>query len=129
VGPIVINEVGPTGVDFIEFLNIWTDAVDVSGWTVTDDSPQTAGHTFTFANGTMIQPGAYLTIQNGTGAGNFGFGLGGGGDSVILHDDGNVLIDTFTWATSPSGTWNRCPNGTGPFLDRATTPNAPNNCP
>ena len=119
------NSVG-NGADYIELFNKGTGTVDISGWTVTDNAPTTSGHTYTFATPTMLAAGGYVALHNPA---DFGFGLGDA-DSVILNNNNGVQIDRFDW-TMPNtmGSYSRCPNGTGSFVDRPLTNNGANNCP
>jgi hypothetical protein len=125
----VINEVVPdpeAGTDWIELYNAGDQTADLTGFTMTDDDPT---HVFTFAAGTVVAPGAYLTLdQNATGS--FTFGLGKGGDQVNLYDAQAALVDNATWTTGEADaptSWGRLPNGAGAFQTLATpTKGAPN---
>jgi hypothetical protein len=70
-----------------------------------------------------VQPGAYLTVDTGSGAGQFDFGLGTGGDEVNLYDDAATLVDSTVWVSGDANapnSWGRFPNGTGSFSTRTT---------
>ena len=67
---IVINEVesdAPNkGNDWVEITNIGTEAVDISGWYLTDDKGEerkTEGKTTPLAKGTILEPGAFLVLE------------------------------------------------------------------
>ena len=84
---IVINEVesdAPNkGNDWVEITNISSEAVDISGWYLTDDKGEerkTEGKTTPLAEGTVLEPGAFLVLEETL---SFDFGLGKA-DSVIL---------------------------------------------
>jgi hypothetical protein len=124
---VVINEVTPVMPDYIELFNTTAGDVDISGWTVTDSAPQTAGHTYTFPAATIVPAGGYVALDGEMV--DFDFGLGGG-DSVILNNATGTQIDIYTWTSAPTGGYSRCPNGTGAFTARPLTANGmPNNCP
>lgn len=108
---IVINEVTSQDTDDIEFFNFGDTAVDLSGWTVTDDNLLRTDF-YTFPAGTILAPGAYLVRRNPE---HFAFGLGGA-DQVNLFDDNGDLVDTTGWASGAAVvSWCRIPNGTGSF--------------
>lgn len=97
--------------DDIEFFNFGDTAVDLSGWTVTDDNLLRTDF-YTFPAGTILAPGAYLVRRNPE---HFAFGLGGA-DQVNLFDDNGDLVDTTGWASGAAVvSWCRIPNGTGSF--------------
>jgi hypothetical protein len=121
---VVINEVVPApvdpDVDWIELYNAGNAPADISNWTFTDSDPT---HVFTFPAGTIVPAGAYLTIDTGSGAGQFDFGLGTGGDEVNLYDDTATLVDSTVWVSGDANapnSWGRFPNGTGSFSTRTT---------
>jgi hypothetical protein len=124
---VVINEVAATGApaDWIEIVNRSGAAVDLSGWTVTDDDPE---HVHAFDSGQMLDAGAYLLLLKED-AGGFTFGLGDM-DSVVLYAPDGAAVDTTTWegGQSPDGnTWGRMPNGSGDFMTLETpTPGGAN---
>lgn len=102
---IRINEVessGGTPGDWIEFLNTSEAAVDLSGYVVKDSGEK---NPYAFPAGTVVEPGAYLVIDEVVdGAGDFGYGLGGG-DAVRLFDPAGALVDETTWAAHAAATW------------------------
>ena len=58
--------------DFIELYNRGASAVDISEWSLQYDSPTSTGafrNLHGFPNGTVIQPGKYLLVQEGKGTG------------------------------------------------------------
>ncbi|GMV38572.1 MAG: hypothetical protein AMXMBFR64_02880 [Myxococcales bacterium] len=128
-GAVVINEVAPNpvapGEDWVELFNPGSVAVDISGWTMTDDDPL---HIYEFPAGTVVQPGAYLLLNRGE-IGSFDFGLGTD-DAVFLYSGSKNLEAFSDWGDgdAPQGaSWGRFPNGSGPFKTLLTpTPGAAN---
>ncbi|HSY38117.1 MAG TPA: lamin tail domain-containing protein, partial [Polyangia bacterium] len=120
---IVINEVesngDPVG-DWVELTNAGTTTADISGWKLKDD---TDSHDFVVVpSGTSLAPGGFYRIyvfQT--------FGLGAP-DMARLFDPAGNLVDSFSWTTHAVGTYGRCPDGTGPFVDSTPTPGARNAC-
>ncbi|MCH1884256.1 lamin tail domain-containing protein [Agrococcus sp. ARC_14] len=121
---IVINEVQSNSAtdapDFIELLNTGLDPVDLSGWVVKDDNDE---RDLRVADGTMLEPGAFLVIEPDAGAD--GFGLGSNDTARIFAADGTTLIDSYGW-TDHAFTEGRLPDGTGAFVDTEPTPGAAN---
>jgi uncharacterized repeat protein (TIGR01451 family) len=117
VGAVVINEIladppaagGDANGDgsinagedeFIEIVNNSEDALDLSGWTLSDE----VAVRHTFPEGTVV-PGdcAILVFGGGVPTGGFGdtvvqvasggfLGFNNGGDSAVLHDAGAILV-------------------------------------
>src|SRR5581483_6531476 len=120
---LVINEVesngDPVG-DWVELTNSGTATADISGWKLLDNDDT---HPFVVVPaGTMLAPGGFFRMyvfQT--------FGLGAP-DSARLFDPAGNLVDSFGWMTHANGTYGRCPDGTGPFVDSAPTPGMPNAC-
>jgi len=124
--------------DYIELINIGSTDVDISGWVITDDTPEMASHRYTIPNGTHIPAGMLLGLPTT----QFMVGLGNPSDKVQIFtpatgDAGTgELVDMFGWTVAPStgGGYSRCPDGTGTFVDRPLTSGtnsagALNNCP
>ncbi|MEH2253185.1 lamin tail domain-containing protein [Nostoc sp.] len=120
VGKVIINEVlyNETGTttntndEFIELYNPSSSTVDLSGFKLADghltanDNDGTNGFTYTFPNGTTLQPGKYAVIWIGdnnanhqaTGAAFQGWlgltpKLNNSGDDIWLYDNQNKIID------------------------------------
>jgi len=125
---VAINEVESNGdaSDWVEVVNTGTEAVDLSGWTLMDNDP--IGHAkdvTPVAAGTVLAPGAFFVFDGAT---HFGFGLGADDRATIRDAAGNVVAE-HAWATHAAGTWARCGDGVGAFVDAATaTKGAPNSC-
>lgn len=120
---ILINEVeadDPSGGnDWVEIINTGSETVDISGWFVTDEKGMERfndGETTPFADGTVLEPGAVMVLEEGV---NFTCGLGKGGDAVILFDNTQSEKDSFTWNDNVNGTWSRMEDGT--FVDAPAT--------
>ncbi len=118
---ILINEVEADdpndGPDWVEIINTGNETVDISGWFVTDEKGlEVLDKTTPLADGTTLAPGEVLVLEEDV---NFTCGLGKSQDSVILFDDSQVQIDSFTWSGNAEGTWSRMEDGT--FVDASGT--------
>ncbi|MEM9665884.1 MAG: lamin tail domain-containing protein [Bacteroidota bacterium] len=144
---IVINEVladPPSGEDvngdgtasfsqdeFVELVNVTTNPIDVSGWTISDVTG--SGNTLvrhTFPTGSVLQPGCGALIFGGGGppVGTFGnvvvqtastnqLGLGNGGDTVTLSDGTNdVAVFSYGSEGGNNQSLTRDPDLTGSFV-------------
>jgi lamin tail-like protein len=104
--------------DWVELFNTGAAAVDISGWVVKDSTNNVRG---TVAAATTLAPGAYYVVE----AGSFG-------DSdqarLFLPDTTTQVGATYTWTTPAHGTYSRCANGTGAFVDVTPSKNAANVC-
>ncbi|WP_235037964.1 lamin tail domain-containing protein [Microbacterium sp. 18062] len=140
VGSVVINEVDSQPADWIEFHNPGTEAFDVSGYEIRDNSDD---HRWTFRAGSVIPAGGYLVVDEAS----VGFVDGletafrdpigiGGADRIRLFDPTGALIDdTLPWTTHAAidgdvaaATLSRCPDGQGEFRLSYATPGATNSC-
>ena len=123
---IAINEINSNGTDWVEIINAGTASVDISGWSVMDDDPvKHAAETTPLPTGTVLAAGARLVLTNGI---DFVFGLGNG-DTVTLRDASGATIDEHVYLRHATGSWARCPEGTGAFAEAAVgTPGQPNSC-
>lgn len=120
---VVINEVTSSDEDFVEFLNIGDEAVDLSGWWFIDDNPQD-NEPYVFSDGTVLLPGMYLVREKDV---HHTFGLGRQ-DEVNLYNASGQLIDATAWPRDGAAvSWCRIPNGVGVFQSCSTqTFGAPN---
>lgn len=121
---LVINEVesDADATDWVEFYNTTSAPIDASGLRITDDNPS---RTLTIPEGTIVPAGGFYAIDVSVGAGSFGLG---NGDEVHLYQ-GDVELDSFTFARHASVTWGACPDGSGVFVDTAVaTKGGPNAC-
>jgi hypothetical protein len=121
-----LNEIvsdSPNG-DAVEFFNPTYGTVDLTGWYFTDSQLTTR---FTFPAGALLPARAYYIV---TGA-QLPFGLGSS-DSVVLYAPSGVPFESYSWTSHPlpTGSYSRCPNGTGPFGSVApSTVGTENSCP
>ena len=125
---VVINEVigrtsAPTG-DQIEILNRSSNAVDLSGWGLSDRTDNFTS--YTLPHQTTLAPGAFLVLnENQFNAGGNGFGLSANGDSVWLTVPGTngqpvSFVDDVHFGGSRLGeSLGRLPNGEGPLAPLA----------
>lgn len=89
-GDVVINEVTSSGDDNIELYNKGAAAADLSGWIIADAKyPTEMGEEYTFADGTMLEPGAFLTLTKDT---DHVFGVGKD-DTITLYNTDMMVID------------------------------------
>ncbi|WP_099070308.1 lamin tail domain-containing protein [Nostoc linckia] len=127
VGKVIINEVlynetgtnSNTNDEFIELYNPSSSAVDLSGFKLADghltanDNDTTNGFTYTFPNGTTLQPGQYVVIWIGNNNANhqatgaaFQAWLGQTpklnnlGDDIWLYDNQNQIIDYIAYGSA-----------------------------
>ncbi len=108
---IVINEVTSRGDDEVEFYNLGTTAVDLTGWYFTDDEPEKPGHTYTFEDGTILEPAGFLVRVKGV---HHEFGLGSA-DHVALYNSEGELVDFIAWTEHADPSLCRLPDGIGEF--------------
>ncbi|PID28433.1 MAG: hypothetical protein CSB55_04555, partial [Candidatus Cloacimonadota bacterium] len=126
---IVINEIAynpPASIgndEFFEFLELYnnsSDAVDISGWTISD------AVNFTFAEGTVLDADSYIVVAHNADslsayyeldnvAGSFSGGLNNTGETVILSDASGSEQDNVTYADG--GDWPSEADGQGPSLE------------
>lgn len=105
---LVINEVESDETDRIELYNGSGAAIDLGGYTYTDQGD----NTFTIASGTTIAAGAYLVFERDV---HHAFGLGDS-DGLVLKDGDGAEVDRVSWGLGQAiPAWCRMPNGTGGF--------------
>lgn len=121
---VVINEIESDdpngGNDWVEIVNTGSESVDLSGWFVTDDKGLerlTEAKTTPLASGTVLAPGERLVLEENL---NFTFGLGKE-DTVTLYNRDSQPMDRYGYSGHATGTWSRVPDGTGDFIDQAST--------
>ena len=100
--------------EFIELLNLSSNPVDLSGWTVGDGEVQN----FSFPNGYLVQPFTFITIFGGgdvsgfagynsdplqtsvfTAGGSIGNGLDEAGDAVVVLSSNGIDDAYLVWGT------------------------------
>ena len=122
VTTVYINEVESSdangGNDWVEIVNSGSEAVDVSGWYITDDKGTERvdeGSAYPIPQGTVLEAGAVLVLEETV---NFDFGLGKE-DAVTLYDAEGNALDTYSWSGHAEGTYSRTESGE--FVDMAPT--------
>ena len=124
-----INEViqnNDTIADGVELINTGQQAVDVSGWHISDNKPE---NVLQLPAGSVIAPGGYLmvTVDDDTAPVKFGFGKED--EAKLFGTDGTTLLDSFAWSGHVSTSYGRCADGTGDFIVMPkATPGAANLC-
>ncbi|MCP4147574.1 MAG: MBL fold metallo-hydrolase [bacterium] len=92
--------------EWIELYNKTTSAVDIGGWTITDNNG--TGSTYTIPVGSTIGPESYFTIAADSTGFNALYGydadlygsipaLNNTGDALLLKDNYDRLLDTVAW--------------------------------
>jgi hypothetical protein len=134
-GKIVINEVVAvnnngavdeqgTNEDWIELYNKTTDAVDISGYFLSDNAANLAK--FEIPEGTIIPANGYLIFwadEDGSdGPNHCNFKLSASGETVYLLNPDQQIIDQTNFGQQEADlAWARVPNGSGPFQLQAPT--------
>ena len=82
--------------DWVELFNAGSDAVDVSGWHLTDNANDTTK--WTFPAGTVLEPGAFVVVwcdgeNSGSEGLHAGFKLSSQGEEVALYQADLVQAD------------------------------------
>lgn len=133
--PVVINEVMASNTstktdeageyeDWIELYNLTNQAVDLSGYFLSDNVSNV--EKWSFADGTTIPANGYLIVwadeDGNQGPLHASFKLSAGGESMTLADGQRKLLDTLSFGQQqPDLGYARVPNGTGPFVIQAPT--------
>ena len=98
--------------EFVELFNTLDQAVDLSGWTLDDDSVENE-NTFVFPFGTTIPARGFLVVFGGGDPSNYPFqtftglpNLGNGGDQVYLNDGTDTDQDSVGYEDGATGTLN-----------------------
>lgn len=135
---VVLNEVmannqtavadGPSYPDYVELLNPSAAAVNLGGWSLTDDPSQPRRFVFPAlsvpAGGRLL---VWCSATATTSGLNAGFGLGAGGDQILLLGPDAQIRDQLAFGFQaedlPSG---RIPDGSGPWTLIRPSPLAAN---
>lgn len=104
--------------DWIELYNNSENAIDISGYGLSDDLNDLTA--FTFPDETLFQPNTYIIVwadkdltQSGYHA---DFKISASGESLYLTDASQTLIDSVAFAAQNTDeAYGRYPNGTGSF--------------
>ena len=119
---------GPDFSDYVELKNTTAATIDLTGWTLTDDTALPAK--YAIPSGTMLPAGAYLTIWCDSNTLSPGlhamFKLGADGGVVAVYQSGTQR-DVLTYGIqAPDLSIGRIVDGTGAFVLTAPTANATN---
>lgn len=126
--------------EFVEIINLSTQAIDISGYKLYDDEGLTANTpNHTFPSGTIIAAGkAIVVFGGGTPTGSFGgatvqkstsgdLNLNNAGDVLHLYnaaDEEILTIDIEPWSNNPNESYTRDPDITGDFVQHSSTGSA-----
>lgn len=134
---VVINELESV-IDDIEIYNAGNQAIDLSGWILTDDlvdqdyDPQADAEKLVFPAQTSLAAKQFLVVKKGDGPGQHIFGLGGSGDTVTLLRPNLELVDQVAYGPDEAlQSYCRLPDGPGGAwtVDCAPTMGASNKAP
>ena len=119
---LMYDPIGGANYEFLEVQNIGPTPLDVSGFSFS------AGITFVFPNGTVIQPGAVLVLANNGGPsawatrypgvtplGYYGGNLNNGGELVAIVDTSGQVVTGVTY--NNAGGWPTAADGGGYSLE------------
>jgi len=133
--PVVINEIMASNQnsvtdeegqheDWIELYNLTDEAVDLSGWFLTDDPSRP--DKWAFQSGTTIGPKNYLIVwadeDQAQGPHHANFKLSASGETLYLLNLSRQYVDTLSFGQQQTDKgYARVPNGTGPFVIQTHT--------
>jgi len=127
-GTLALNEVmyAPVGdgVDWIEFIALGSEPLNLAEYAVIDDHPD---HERVSLPEMMLQPGDFYVMKKHAESGGLPFGLGRR-DGIRLYRN-ESLVSQIDWQddNAPEGTtYGRVPDGTGDWQTTAPTPGQPN---
>ncbi|HWN94996.1 MAG TPA: lamin tail domain-containing protein, partial [Methylomirabilota bacterium] len=114
--------------DFVELFNPTGNAIDLTSWSLTDDS---FARKYVFPNGTTIAPGGYLVVWCDTNAVtsglHSGFALGRNGETVSLYDSASLRVDALSFGSQLANyTVGRVPLQAATWTLTVPSPGAPN---
>lgn len=89
--------------EYVTLTNTGDTTLDLSGWTIADE----AGHTYTLADGTSLDPGATFTLYSGSGTdtetdrywGRSGAVWNNAGDTVTVRDASGTVVATYQYGS------------------------------
>jgi Lamin Tail Domain len=113
--------------DWVELINTGAAAVDLGGWTLTDNLSQPAK--YAFPTGTVLNPGAHLLVYCDSSTSlpglHTGFGLNNKGEVVALYAPGNPFVPAdsvlFGWQLADYSI-GRVPDASGGWVLNLPTP-------
>lgn len=126
----IINEINYKSLDtkdagdWIELYNLSEEILDVSGWTITDNDIIGG---FTLPEGTLVSGNNFLVIvkdqekfenqhpEINNWIDNLSFGLSSEGETLLLYNDSNELIDSVQYGVETP--WSEMANGQGYTLE------------
>ena len=115
---VALNEVQCRGEEWVELYNFGGEAVDLSGWFVSD-LPEDQARRHVVPDGTSIGAGDWLVLPAD---GELPFRIGCDGDAVVLVHERGQLVDRVVLAEPREGaTMGRLPDGRGEWVETAAT--------
>lgn len=110
--------------DWIELYNNSADAIDLSGWTLSDDGLEL--DKFALPSGTTIEGNGYLIIwadkDDAQGSMHANFKLSSTGESIVLSNASGEIVDQLVYGSLETDqAYARNPNGTGDFQRQSPT--------
>ena len=131
---IVINEIDCRGNDWIEIGNRTSQAVNISGWLLSDKSLDSTapGHVYAFPAGTRIPAKGRLVVQqSGTENKRLGFGIDclKGGTIKLGYQNASTIAEVDSVSVpliAPKTSYGRLPDLTGGFSQTTPTKQAAN---
>ncbi len=111
--------------DWVEIYNKGTEAVDLEGYTITDDI--TDFTLFVFPAGTILQPNEYILVWADKEPEQEGYHadlkISASGETLYLTNAELSIIDSVSFGTQETDiSYGRYPNGTGDFTTMTPTP-------
>ena len=111
--PDPLPPAGTAAPEWIELHNQMSIQVNLGGWSLR------GGISYSFPEGTVMEPGAYLLVSAMAGSPPGALGpmigkLDNGGEEIRLHERWGRMMDRLSY--SDSGAWPPSPDGTGPSL-------------
>ena len=123
VGTVHLNEVQCRGEEWVELYAPGEDALDLSGWRLTDDPGNPARGQRLQGE---IEAGGFRVIEGEV----LGFGIGCGQDELRLIDAAGETNDSVQVGAPPRAyTYGRLPNGVGAWAPTDPTPGETNRAP
>jgi hypothetical protein len=149
IGPLVINEINGDSPDYVELLNLGAAALDLSGWSVADDTVDTSGNEvpdrsqmYTFPPNTLVGAGERVLIvaipESTPSPGQttlcsgypapcyqavFGISNTDGDRIYVLNERGDIVV---VESYPGNDAYRRFPDGVGTFSSGSATPNSAN---